>query len=99
MFGLSVARPRSGASSRMPPIMPVRAELRLPYQWLAWTCAPLALGLGAAQQVSRMQQVRVGAQLTGGPRVADHAALHHVGGARQAERQGRELLDEQHADA
>jgi hypothetical protein len=45
-----------------------------------------------------VQQVRVLAQLGGHPRELDAAAVHHVGVVGDPERDGRELLDQEHPD-
>ena len=53
----------------------------------------------AAQQVGGLEQFGVGAELAGRAGEADLAALHDVGVVGQAEGDGGELLDEQHAGA
>ncbi len=53
----------------------------------------------AAQEIGRAQQLGLLGQLLGRALVADAAALEHVGAVREAERDVRELLDQQHADA
>ena len=53
----------------------------------------------AAEQVGRAEQLGLLAQLAGQAGEADPAALHDVGLVGQAERDGGELLDQQHAGA
>ena len=55
-------------------------------------------GAGTSIQVGGVEQLGLVAQLLRAPGEAHHAALHHVRAVREAERDGRELLDQQHAD-
>ena len=55
--------------------------------------------VAAAEQVGGPEQVGVVAQFAGQAGEADPAAFHDVGVVGQAERDGGELLDQQHAGA
>src|SRR5689334_20531074 len=56
-----------------------------------------ALGGAAAEEVGGAEEFRLLAQLAGQAGEAEPAALHDVGLVGQAERDGGELLDQQHA--
>src|SRR4051794_18345911 len=82
-----------------------RSEVpRMLVEWPATRDGPAALprrrrARASAGQIRRLEELRPRLELARRAGEPQAPAVHHVGAVRQPERDGRELLDEQHADA